>query len=98
MIRLVLKCLADDSTGECAHQAQVGGSTERVNAGDGRMRRMEEDIAQIDERTQLWKKTLDVQDCSDRREDTAVEEEIGRARQCRKQRMGQLDEDIPQIN
>ena len=39
---------------------KVGGITERVNAGDERMRRMEEDKNRMHEETQLWKKKLDV--------------------------------------
>ena len=42
--------------GSASIELKIGGITERVNAGDERMRR----IAQINERTQLWKKKLDV--------------------------------------
>ena len=44
--------------GSARVELKVGGITERVNTGDERMWRMEENIAQIDERTQLWKEKI----------------------------------------
>ena len=62
--------------GSARIELKIGGITERVNAGDERMR----PIAQIDDRTQLWKKKLDV------------------LVNAGNDRMGQLEEDIAQIN
>ena len=62
--------------GSARIELKIGGITERVNAGDERMRR----IAQIDERRQLLKKKLD--------------EFVNAGND----RMGQLEEDIAQIN
>ena len=53
-------------------ELKIGGITERVNAGDERMRR----IAQIDERTQLLKKKLDVQDIAGKERMWQLEEDI----------------------